>query len=287
MKKILVPVDFSSCANNAFAVAKQMAKQLGAELITIHIVEPIRSYTAVADGMYIDAAVEQKYIEYLTNNAQEHLQKLVNEHKNGVSISTFIEIGNFYQILKETIEKHGIDLVVMGTTGATGIDEALVGSNAQKVVRFSACPVLTLKSNHVSFDLKNIVFATSLRDDQLEALAKIQVLQQAFQATLHLLYVNTPSDFMPTRKILQLKEELIRKANLTNYQFTIYNEVLEELGITNFSEDINADLIAIATHQRKGIAHLLSGSIAEDVVNHADKPVLTLVAKHSETEKVK
>ncbi|NJO03488.1 MAG: universal stress protein [Bacteroidia bacterium] len=67
---------------------------------------------------------------------------------------------------------------------------------------------------------------------------------------------------------------------MENYSFHIYNELNEENGIIYFAEDMHADLIAVITHQRTGLAHLISGSIAEDVVNHANRPVLTFGLKY-------
>jgi nucleotide-binding universal stress UspA family protein len=67
----------------------------------------------------------------------------------------------------------------------------------------------------------------------------------------------------------------VQKHGLENYTMEIYNESTEEDGIIYFAEDIDADMIALATHGRTGLKHLLSGSIAEDVVNHAQRPVWT------------
>jgi nucleotide-binding universal stress UspA family protein len=73
--------------------------------------------------------------------------------------------------------------------------------------------------------------------------------------------------------------EFVQKYQLTNYTFTVYDDNTEEDGIIHFAEEINADIIAVATHGRTGLAHLLSGSIAEDIVNHANRPVLTFNLK--------
>jgi nucleotide-binding universal stress UspA family protein len=74
-------------------------------------------------------------------------------------------------------------------------------------------------------------------------------------------------------------QEFVNRYQLDNYQFTIYNDDSEEKGIIHFSEEVNADVIAVATHGRTGLSHLLSGSIAEDIVNHANRPVLTINLK--------
>ena len=67
---------------------------------------------------------------------------------------------------------------------------------------------------------------------------------------------------------------------MKNYTINIYSDKVEEDGIIFYAQDINADLIALATHGRSGLLHLLSGSIAEDVVNHAKRPVWTFRLQH-------
>ena len=71
--------------------------------------------------------------------------------------------------------------------------------------------------------------------------------------------------------------DFAKKLKLQNFTMSIFNDRSEEEGIIHFASTINADLIAMATHGRTGFAHVLVGSIAEDVVNHARRPVLTFV----------
>jgi len=70
-------------------------------------------------------------------------------------------------------------------------------------------------------------------------------------------------------------EDFVEKYKFKDYTLNIYNDFIEEDGIIYYSEDIEADMIALGTHGRTGFMHLISGSIAEDVVNHAKRPVWT------------
>jgi nucleotide-binding universal stress UspA family protein len=72
-------------------------------------------------------------------------------------------------------------------------------------------------------------------------------------------------------------QNFANKLNLKDYTLNVFNDRTEEEGILHFASSVNADLIAMATHGRTGFAHVLVGSIAEDVVNHATRPVLTFV----------
>ena len=99
---------------------------------------------------------------------------------------------------------------------------------------------------------------------------------------MHLVYVNVPNRFANSRVIRDRMQDFVDRYGLRDYQFTIYNDESEEQGIVHFADEVGADLIAIATHGRTGLAHLISGSIAEDIVNHANRPVLTINLKGTE-----
>jgi nucleotide-binding universal stress UspA family protein len=168
-----------------------------------------------------------------------------------------------------------MDLVVMGTQGASGLEEILVGSNTEKVVRRAKCPVITVKSAVDAKNIKNIVFASDFRDDMNKLAEPLKNLQKLFNATLHIVSINTPNNFETDRYYKKAIKAFVEKYNIENYTITVYNDESEEDGIIYFAEDIDADMIAIATHGRLGLSHLLSGSLAEDIVNHSKRPVWT------------
>ena len=183
--------------------------------------------------------------------------------------------GNTFGSISNRISKKKIDLVVMGTKGSSGVDELLIGSNAEKVVRNADCPVIAIKAKTNADKIKNIVFATDLGGKQEKLVKKVKAMQEAFGAKLHILRVNTPGNFENERAIKRRMEEFTKENKLSNVTHNIYSDVLEDDGIMYFAESIKADMIAIGTHGRHGFMHILAGSIAEDLVNHAKRPVWT------------
>lgn len=169
--------------------------------------------------------------------------------------------------------------MVMGSKGASGLDEFLIGSNTEKVVRTAECPVLTVKQRIQHFDAKEIVLASNFKKEMRYAVERFKAFQELFGARIHLLYVNTPGAFESTGELRKRLEDAAQRYGLQNYSINIYNDVIEEDGILHFANEIRADLIMMATHGRTGLAHLLSGSIAEDLVNHTNIPVLTFHLK--------
>jgi hypothetical protein len=74
-------------------------------------------------------------------------------------------------------------------------------------------------------------------------------------------------------------KDFAKKLMMKKFTINVFNDLTEEEGVIYFADSINADLIAMATHGRTGFAHVLAGSIAEEVVSHSKRPVLTFVVK--------
>jgi nucleotide-binding universal stress UspA family protein len=108
-------------------------------------------------------------------------------------------------------------------------------------------------------------------------------MQLLFDSEFYFVSITTPGDFKTSREANASLEKFIAKFKFENIHTQIYNSVSEESGILEFADDIGADLIALTTHGRTGILHLLTGSIAEDVVNHSKRPVWTLKTQSSKT----
>jgi len=277
MKKILVPTDFSKTATNALDEAVNMAKKTKADIVLLHVIEEGSSDSFNVTGEYIaDDPQEQIFMLKLIKNSMNKLDEIIaNPEYKGVSFYTELRMGNPFHGITKIIDDHTVDLVVMGTTGSSGIKELLVGSNAEKVVRYAKCPVLTIndKADTASYD--NIVLATNMGDNETELVNIVKFVQTEYNSKIHLLWVNTPNTFERDKNTKERMEQFAQKNGLSNYSLNIYNDVTEEEGIVCFAEDIEADLISMVTHRRTGIAHLIAGSIAEDVVNHSKRPVLT------------
>ena len=150
-----------------------------------------------------------------------------------------------------------------------------VGSNTEKVVRTSKTPVLVIKNRHQDFNIKDFVFATDFSEEGRGALRKAQNFAKMVGAKMHLLFVNTPADFKTSSHAQTIMENFVRGMGVENYSLNIYNDTSVEKGILNFAKQINAQLIGMGTHGRKGISHFFNGSISEDMVNHANMPVIT------------
>lgn len=287
MKKILVPTDFSEQAGYALDFAYQIALKSTAEIILINVVDYPGLSSIWGGGMNVIGGAEppldnldESFINNLLNRSKDEIRAMTLRLDPGsVKIKQVVEVGNPYFVITEKIEQENVNLVIMGTKGASGLEEVLIGSNTERVVRHANCPVITIKKKRDYTKIHNIAFASNFEGDQAHVVEELFKLQDIFKAKLHLVKINTPNNFETNRTIIKEMKIFVEKYNISNYSLNIYNDYIEEDGIIYFCEDIGADMIALATHGRTGIMHLLSGSIAEDIVNHAKRPVWTCKLK--------
>jgi len=280
MKKILVPFDFTDLAKNALDFAVQLsAKSENSEVTIYHIIEHPTPSTLKTMGVadYQTDPMEVLYIKKMIEQVEAKMADLVNSLKvpDNTQLKQKIRIGNPEKEIHNEVSEADIDVVIMGTSGAEGLDEFFVGSNAEKVVRNAQCPVLTLQNPAKIDNINEIVFASDFSNHDQDFVGKLVGVQKVFDARLRLVKINTPASFTSTRHDNKQMNEFVEKNNIQNYTTDIYNFSNEEDGIVAYAEDIEADMIALGTYQYKGLGHFLRGSIAEDVVNHAAVPVWT------------
>lgn len=270
MKRILVPTDFSPQAENALKVAAQMARKYESEIYLLHSMEmPSGASSAgefgnLPEAIFFIKLAEKKFSELL------ELSYLQN-----IKIKEAIGHGEIYDDISETVKDKDIDLVIMGSHGVSGFKEMFIGSNTEKVVRTSKIPVLVIKNNHSEFKIDNFVFATDFSEECRAPFAEAQKFATAVDAKLHLLYINTPGEFTTTEDAETMMRKFVTGLENVNYTLNIYNDVSVEKGILNFAKNTKAHLIGMSTHGRKGLSHFFNGSISEDLVNHANMPVIT------------
>ncbi len=282
MKKILVPTDFSKISIAALEVGVEVAKKSNSKIILLHVVEEATpdSYSIVGEWRKSENWQDKLFTAKLIEKAKAQLEKLVLDPRfAAVEVNGALRLGNAYHGMNSIITDQKVDLVVMGTQGKTKLEHMLIGSNTERVVRNAKCPVLSITKKPAKVNFKNIVYATAMHKDEEIFARFVKETQELYNSKVHLVRINTPGDFQRDFAVRDYMEKFAKKLGLKNYTVNIFNDLTEEDGIVYFAESIDADLIAMATHGRTGFAHVMAGSIAEDVVGHAKRPVLTYVVK--------
>ncbi len=270
MRRILIPCDFSRQSNEAYSMAINLASQSKGKIILLHVLPPVTGY--LAEPLVFDPGYSTESEEDV-KKALEKMKEMVDP--KSISVATQVAYGDLVSCIKNVIESEKIDLVVMGTSGASGIEEIFIGSNTEKIVRFSPVPVLAVRTLVEPKLIKNILLPSTLDLNQSDFIKKLKELQSFFDATLHVLLVNTPAQFKRDLEGKEGLEEFVKHYNLENYKLHFRSYRREDDGIIDFAYSEKMDLIAMATHARSGLAHVFNGSTTENVVNHIQIPIWT------------
>jgi len=278
MKKILVPTDFSDNSRHALNVAAAIAAKAGSRIEILHTNTAI-AYAPPLPEYYTPANFDTaEYYETAANELFNMKSALLDEKNNkDLEIITRVEEGFLHTSIRGVANKDTADLVVMGTKGATGAVEFFVGSNTEKVIRTAHCPVLAVPETSGEFNPKVLVLSSTLRHDQLPAFHKVAEWQKVFPFEVRVLYLNNPAGFDSSHDIEKVAHDFCSQAGIKNATVFISGNTFNEASsILQFADEQSADLIAMATHQRQGLSHLLFGSLTEDTANHSDIPVLSI-----------
>lgn len=270
MKTILVPTDFSDYAMFALRVAASIARKINARIHLVHV------YNLPSAGVSHFTYYENFFNE-IKENAQQQLEEVIKEpFLKNIPVQRSLMTDRLIWEIVSSEKYKNTDLIVMGSHGKSGFSRVFIGSNTEKVVRMANAPVLTIKKEYKRFNIRKIVFASDFSQEVYDAFKKVKFIINAYQPEVHLLKVITASDFESTPDSMRLLKDFSRRFALKNARLDVYNSEGIESGIIAFSHSINADLVIIPTHGRTGIAHLINGSLAESLVKHEPKPVLSI-----------
>ena len=273
MKKILVPIDFSKPSEYASKMAARIAKKTDATVYLIHLIELPKGVIDMGAGSKFSIPESMLYLRKVREKVLQFKEEIFNDD---IHVEYFIKLNNPFEGIQKYAEKIDADLIIMGSKGHSEFEEMIIGSNTEKVVRSSKRPVIVVKKDSKKFKLNNLVFASNFKEENKEVFGKFVDFANTFGSKIHLLKVNTPSNFQGTSDAKQKVKDFIADFNLPKHKVNVYSDVSVEKGILNFSKDINADLIALSTHGRSGLAHLFTGSVTKNLSKNALKPMLTI-----------
>ncbi len=229
----------------------------------------------------LSKSAEQNFPDILTaiGIAKSKLRSLdKNAESKGLKSRTYLKFATHDDAILEHSHDFHHDFIITGNKAVrNGFLNQLLGSNAQKMIREARVPVLVVEEDTVRFPFKNIVFVSDFKEDISTAFEEVEKIAKKCNAKIHLLNINTTSDFNSVENGLQpIREFLKYFPKLENYAMHVYNESTVLSGIEKFKDSNDVDLIVMYTHSRKGLSSIFSKSIAESVTNHSKKPVMTV-----------
>lgn len=270
---IMVPVDFTPVSYRAIEFLAFLMDKTPVNTHLVHVIE----VNAAEWGGSVEASETLNKTE-LKQKQQLAEQKFA-ELKQHLDFSFTSEIlfGRLTTTLADYANKQQTDLVIMGTDGAEGWLEKVSGSEAQHVVRYTNIPVITIHKHAAISPIQNLLWVADFEAEKQpeQSVATIKFLQQLFNAKLHLLQIVDKDDESRLNQLKGKMQDFVEQLNLQNVELHLHHNYKVPAGVRNFNEVSAMDLVLIGTHGRKGINHLFYGSIAETLVNHCIRPLMT------------
>lgn len=297
---VLVPVDFSGASLEAIKFTLPLLKRFGANLHLVHVAAPDAPLAGLAAMPIVLSDGESAH------RVRKHLKRAAKEVAPELQSTTIHALrGQPFEQICQVARDTNIDLIVIATRGNTGLKHLVLGSTAERVVRYSPCPVLVVRpttrkkttgrngSAQTALSIKKILVPIDFSDCSMKGLAYAKALGEEFRAKLVLLhavhleyyvasdeYARYDLPLLMQQAEKDAKEQMRDLVKKTDWEGLKVETALEAghpgQQICHRAEDRHADLIVTSTHGLTGLKHILIGSTAEYMVRHAPCPVLVV-----------
>ena len=287
---ILFATDGSQGSARAEAYACALAQSWGASLTVMSVLE-------FPPGMNPDYAVNRLYLDELMQETTARLVEVTARAGGlGLSVQSRIATGIPSEEVLAVARAEEADLVVVGTRGKTGLEHVLLGSTAERIIRMAPCPVLTvpgakqLAGEHPKATVMRMLVPVDFSDCSRDALEYGALIAQRSNVSMKLLHVLEPVSYGLDFTLPQMAQRESSKIAITK-RLSDFVSALSSLGlasdflisgglpadsILDAARAQSVDMIVMGTHGRRGVSHVLFGSVAESVLRRSSCPVLTV-----------
>jgi len=267
MKTILVPTDFSDNANRALNYACNLALQNKAKVVLMNSFQLPASTSNVM--INFSDILEEDSIKDLNKNLELIRE---NETFKTVEIELFSCYGYLSAAIQKASSKYSIDLVVMGTAGASNLSSRLFGSNTTEAIKNAEQPILVVPSEATYSDWKNITFASNIQNSTNDCpFLPLKEMMISKACMLNVLTVVEHENNIDKEKI---NERIASKLNQVNYSIHIVENESVSDGIIEFINENDTDLLVLIRKDYGFIEGLLHSSVTKKLALHAKKPML-------------
>ncbi|MDP3467311.1 MAG: universal stress protein [Daejeonella sp.] len=282
MIKLLIPTDFSDNALKAVEYVMEIAKISETTIYLLNVIEPIPN--SIRQPY---AGLEKLEKEIVNNRLSElnALQKSIVQQYPDIKIESEVVRGTIITSVLDFAESKQVDLIVMGTKGATGLQEIFMGSVSAGTIGQSKIPVLTIPHDYIFEVPDGILFATNRFEENTELLNKIVEIANLFSASIHVVvFVDTDTaeaaDYIQNTRQLTNYLVFLKTAfpGITFKAELLEGSVFEEI-IENYNTKNEVDIIAMITYPKSFWERLVKKSMTKKMAFHSKIPVLAIPAK--------
>lgn len=273
MKTILFPTDFSKNAFHAAEYAGMLAKKLDANVILLHAFS-IPMVPANHTSCNVRFAIDS-YRTSLSADLEKFTKKFIQE--TGLAkenVVSKIEYGFPADKILEVAKQNDVDMIVMGTKGASNFLDKWLGTNAQKVMQEAHCPVWIIP-NHAKIEYpENVMYAADFQEDEVIATKKILALMKPLGASCNVVHVNDFFELYAGASVHEMVNFLSDEFEEENVSFQNINSEGIIAGLEAHIKKLKPSLLALALHHKPFLTKLLETSVTEHFVQEAKLPML-------------
>jgi nucleotide-binding universal stress UspA family protein len=272
IKNILVPTDFSECSKNALKGAAIIANKFKAKLWILHAYTmPVMSTDA---GVHVLAGDVNDFEGELRRNFREMHEELGIQDE--IDTEDLLVCDFTKDAIKDASDKYNVDLIVMGTTGAGGLEEIMIGSNTYGIISENKFPLLAIPGDADLTRIKKMVFAGDYLKIPAEStvLAPLKALSSAFGAEIHIVHIGERL-VLDEEKAEQARKLDLEFKNLPHHYHYEINKDVEE-GINLYVDENGIDLVTVIHRHHRFVDRLFKGSFTKKMALHCYVPLLVL-----------
>jgi len=265
--KILVPTDLSENADQALAFAKQMVLRTGGEILLLF------SYYAVYDF----AAQATQIIHQIEKDAKKQLKKTVKTvREEGLEINYVIAQGTVSTTVTQVARQEGIDLIVMGTQGASGLKKALLGSNTTDVIKEANIPVLAIPAGADFGRMKEITVAVELRKEDPRTMERLIDLTGNLKMPYEILHIEESDDFDRAISFKGLQSHLTESFPQVHFDYFNMRDENFNQGLEKFLQDHPHCMLVMFSKTKTFFEQLFNKSQSVEMAYHTHVPLLVI-----------
>lgn len=278
--KILIPTDFSNNAGHALNYAALLGQVMNADLILLHVYTP-----PVTRGNVAYPLVNEE-IGRMMNEATEKLLTISSalSENYGISCEHRVRMGSPVGEIVNEAENSHVDLIVMGTLGASGLAKMVFGSNTASVMERATCPVLVVPADSALVLPVKIVFATDYDDNDIHTMKQLVNITKRLKAEFTLLHVSKDNVRSDHDLIEHFSKAVAEEVNIDQPYYYVMHHENTQKGIEHFVDSVGADLLAVSMRKRGIFEKLFGSSLSKKMAYQARLPLLVFQAQSNDND---
>ncbi|MBZ0328002.1 MAG: universal stress protein [Altibacter sp.] len=274
MKRILLPTDFSENSLNAIRYAMAFFKNSEVDFFVLNVQKTSNYTTADLMSRSSGSTVYRAILDDNKKSLNKFIEKLKKECVGEkYTFHGLVDFDVFTDAMQQAVVTKNIDLIIMGTNGATGAKEVLFGSNTLNVIRQVNCPLIAVPEAYTFKDIKNVLFSINYQGVPTTSIAPLIEILKLYKATLKVLDVKEENIHVTSAETEASLKDLL--GNLS-YDYYLLSGIPIPIAIDAFEQLFPVDLHALIVEQKSFLDRFVFGSETSAISYNSRVPLLIL-----------